>query len=486
MLNTTIPDVIQASWSWTESSTNYPATGFNLQYGTLGFDLYTGTTVAVDNNLNDVISNSSLLAGGVYDLYIQAVCGTDTSEFIGPFTVVMPLTNDSICGAELLPVNGQSYIFNNVGATVTANETPLAPPATGSNTVDGWSNSVLNLTTWFKFVAPTSGNIRINCTNINYNGQVAVYNAQTCSAISLSNLVGANDNAIGGTSNAPNFTLCGLTPNQSYYLLHDAFAFAGGNYTISISEIDLQAGTTAGQLNKCFGDTANLFDGINNYDQGGTWTQEIPSLGLQDSLFITSGLASIVFNFTYTLVDGCAIDESQAFVKVYSPSSAGNDGTITVCKNEPFLLLSGLTGNVDVGGTWYDPQNQPLASNVDTAGNFPGQFNYDYIVNNGVCPNDTANVLIIVDPSCNYIGIEENFPLEISIYPNPTLGIFYIENSTNEIIQYKLMDLNQRIILEGENSNSIMELDIQNHQSGMYFIHFYRDGKEIIVKLIKN
>ena len=487
MSNTTIPDVIQASWSWTESSTNYPATGFNLQYGTLGFDLYTGTTVSVDNNLNDVISNSSLLAGGVYDLYIQAVCGTDTSEFIGPFTVVMPLSNDSICGAELLPVNGQSYIFNNVGATVTANETPLAPPATGSNTVDGWSNSVLNLTTWFKFVAPPSGNIRINCTNINYNGQVAVYNAQTCSAISLSNLVGANDNAIVGTSNAPNFTLCGLTPNQSYYLLHDAFAFAGGNYTISISEIDLQAGTTAGQLNKCFGDTANLFDGINNYDQGGTWTQEIPSLGLQDSLFITSGLASIVFNFTYTLVDGCAIDESQAFVKVYSPSSAGNDGTITVCKNEPFLLLSGLTGNVDVGGTWYDPQNQPLASNIDTAGNFPGQFNYDYIVNNGVCPNDTANVLIIVDPTCNYLAsVEENFVTDLNVYPNPTLGIFYISNPTIENCQYKLFDLNQKLILEGSNSNSIMEMDIQNQQSGIYFIHLYKNGEEKVIKLIKN
>ena len=487
MSNTTQNDTISTSWTWVASSSNYLATGFNLQYGALGFDLYNGTTISVDNNLNDVISNSSLLAGGVYDLYIQAVCGADTSEFIGPFTVVMPLTNDSICGAELLPVNGQSYIFNNVGATVAANESPLAPPATGSNTVDGWSNSVLNLTTWFKFVAPSSGNIRINCTNLNFNGQVAVYNAQTCSSISLSNLVGANDNAIGGTSVAPNFTLCNLTPNQTYFLLHDALSFTGGNYAISLSEIDLQAGTTGGQLNVCFGDTANLFDGINNYDQGGVWTQSIPTLGLQDSLFITTGLASIVFDFTYSLVDGCATDLAQAFVKVYSPSSAGNDGTITVCKNEPFLLLEGLTGNVDVGGTWYDPQNQPLSSNADTAGNFPGQFNYDYIVNNGVCPNDTANVLIIVDPSCNYLaGIEENLVTQLSIYPNPTLGLFFITNSTNENIQYKLFDLNQKIVLEGESSNSEIELDIQNHQSGMYFIHIYRDGEEKIVKLIKN
>ena len=134
----------------------------------------------------------------------------------------------------------------------------MAPPATGANTTNGWINSNLNLTTWFKFVAPNSGNIRINCTGFNFNGQVAVYNAQTCSTLSLANLLGANDNEIGGTSVAPNFTLCGLTPNQTYYLLHDAFTSTPGNYAISLSEIDLQAGTTGNQLNVCFGDTANF------------------------------------------------------------------------------------------------------------------------------------------------------------------------------------------------------------------------------------
>ena len=486
MTNTTIPDVIQASWSWTASSVNYPATGFNLQYGTLGFDLYNGTTISVDNNLNDVINDPGLLAGGVYQVYVQAVCGNDTSEYLGPFTVIMPLTNDSICGAELIPVDGQAYTFNNIGATIASNETSLAPPATGANMTDGWVNSNLNLTTWFMFVAPPSGNIRINCTGINFNGQVAVYNAQTCTTLSLASLVGANDNEIGGTSVAPNFTLCGLIPSQTYYLLHDALSFTGGNYSIAISEIDLQAGTTSSQQNICVGDTANLFNGISNYDQGGIWTQEIPTLGLQDSLFITTGLASIVFNFTYTLVDGCAISEANASVKVFSASSAGNDGTITVCKNEPFLLLEGLTGNVDVGGTWYDPQNNPLSSNIDTAGNFPGQYNYDYIVNNGVCPNDTANVLLIIDPSCTYIGLEENFASEISIYPNPTLGVCYIDNPKHEMIQFKLMDLNQKLILEGNNSDSLIELDIQHHQSGMYFIHIYKDGRERVIKLIKN
>jgi hypothetical protein len=486
MTNTSSEDQIQSSWQWVASSGNYPATGFNLQYGSNGFTLYTGSEVQVDNNLNDVINDASLMAGGVYQVYVQAVCGSDTSEFVGPFTVIMPLSNDTICGAELLPVNGQQFVFNNVGATVSANEIALAPPATGSNTTDGWINSNLNLTTWFKFVAPPSGNIRINCTGINFNGQVAVYNAQTCTSLSLSSLIGANDNEIDGTSLAPNFTICGLIPNQTYYLLHDALSFTGGNYAIAISEIDLQAGVTTTQQNICVGDTANLFDGISNYDQGGVWTQEIPTLGLQDSLFVTTGLASIIFNFTYTLVDGCASDNANATVKVFSKSSAGNDGTITVCKNEPFLLLSGLTGNVDVGGTWYDPQNQPLASNIDTAGNFPGQFNYDYIVNNGVCPNDTANVLIIVDPSCNYIGFDEVESNEVEVFPNPTRDILNIRNSNENELIISLMDINQKIIETKTTKAFLTELSLDSYSTGLYFIRIERAGLTKTFKIIKN
>jgi hypothetical protein len=486
MTNTTAPDAILATWAWTASSVNYPATAFNVQYGPLGFDLYSGTTATFDNNLTDIISSPSLMAGGVYDLYVQAACGTDTSVYVGPFSVIMPLTNDSICGAELIPVNGNAFTFNNVGATVTPAEIALAPPATGFNTTTGWFNSTLNLTTWFKFVAPNTGNVRINCTGISFNGQVAVYSATNCSSVMSTGLIGANDNEIGGTSVAPNFTLCGLTPNQTYYLLHDAFSFTGGNYSLSISEINLNAGVTGNQMNVCFGDTANLFNGISNYDAGGVWTQQIPTLGLQDSLFITSGLASIVFNFTYSLVDGCALDNASASVKVYSPSSAGSDGVLTVCKKEPFLLLAALSGNVDVGGTWYDPLNQPLASNIDTAGNFPGQFNYDYIVGNGVCPDDTANVLIIVDPTCTYVGMDEQIFSEIEIYPNPTSGIFQIKNPGNLILEVEITDLQSKRILETRLDSTSKAINLESCTPGVYFIRLSNSSSQMIYRIIKN
>lgn len=486
MMNTTAPDAILATWAWTASSANYPATAFNVQYGPTEFDLYTGTTATFDNDLTDIVSNPNLMAGGVYQLYVQAVCGNDTSVYVGPFSVIMPLTNDSICGAELIPVNGTAYTFNNLGATVTPSETALAPPATGANTTTGWFNSNLNLTTWFKFVAPNSGNVRINCTGIAFNGQIAVYNSLNCSTAQLSDLIGANDNEIGGTSLAPNFTLCGLTPNQTYYMLHDAFSFTGGNYSLSISEIDLNAGVTGNQMNICFGDTANLFNGISNYDAGGIWTQQIPTLGLQDSLFITTGLASIVFNFTYTLLDGCATDNVSASVKVFSPSSAGNDGVLTVCKKEPFLLLAALSGNVDVGGTWYDPQNQPLASNLDTAGNFPGQFNYDYIVGNGICPDDTANVLIVVDPTCTYVGVDEQLFSEIEIYPNPTSGLFQISNPGNVTLEIEITDIQSKSILNTTLDSTTKSINLESCTPGVYFVKLYNASSQMIYRIIKN
>ena len=62
-------------------------------------------------------------------------------------------------------------------------------------------------------------------------------------------------------------------------------------------------------------------------------------------------------------------------------------------------MFDGLNGNVDLGGTWYDPSNDPLPNSQPTASNIPGSYNYDYVTSNGVCPADTALVEVIVGGS---------------------------------------------------------------------------------------
>jgi hypothetical protein len=492
MINNVASDSIFSSWNWTLYSPAYPVTGFNVTYGMPGYDPYSqGTEFNFDADFNDTLVDPALMGGGVYQVYVQAVCGADTSQYVGPFTVTMPLTNNDVCGAELLQVDGTVYTFNNTGGTVQANETTIAPPATGAQTNDGWINSTLNNTTWFTFIAPSSGNVRINNTGINYAGQAAVYESLGCSDFGLFTLISANDNAIGGTSVAPNFTACGLTPGDTVYLMIDGSTATTGNHSISITPIILEAGAYDGLLDVCTGDTINLFDGISGNDNGGLWTAEIAAAGTgihQDSLFASAGLAYQVFDFEYRLTDGCAYDSIVTQVEIYAPSSAGGDGTLNVCRNQPVDLLAGLTGNVDFGGTWYDPSNNPLSNSEIISSNIPGQFNYDYITGNGVCPNDTANVLVTVDASCNYLSIEDEKLKGINIYPNPTNGILFIATEDNNVtLNITVTDMEGRVVMQSineTNASGIAELSLSDKVTGVYFVKVRSKDSEKVFKII--
>lgn len=480
-------DSVITSWNWAQ--TLLPISGYNLQLVNADMPFATGTTYVLDANSNETIFDTDFISGQSFDVYLQAVCGQDTSYFVGPVSVVLPMTNDTICAAAQIPVDGNTYVFNNTGANFDIAEVSLAPPATGAQTTTGWANQNLELTTWFKFVAPASGDVRINSTALPYNGQIAVYSATSCSNLASFQLVAANDDDLDGANQAPNFTICGLTPGTTYYLLHDASSFTAGNYAISIYEIDLNAGVEGEVLEVCYGNSVNLFNGIANYQLGGTWTQTIPTLGLQGSTFNTIGLASVMFEFTYTREDGCASDESNAYVNVNAPSSAGTNGTFTVCKNEPFNLLSGLGGTVDLGGYWLDPSNNQLTGNIDTASNIPGSFNYDYIVVNGVCPADTATVLVIVDGNCDYTAGIETLAGSFAVYPNPSSDVIYITNELGLVIdRIELLDMSGRVVLsstKGNFNNEQAELQISELTTGVYTLRLSAGSQYFTNRIVK-
>ncbi len=472
-------DTLTVDWDWTAVDTTlYPAVDFNVTHVMMGNNVYAGTENSTGSPNEDlIVADANLLAGGVYQVYVQAVCFSgDTSGYAGPFTVVMPVDNDTVCGAEMLSLN-TNYIFNNTGATVSLDEINIAPPATGAQTTDGWINSTLNGTTWFKFVAPASGSVRINSTGTNYNGQSAVYDVALCSDFNNNfDLLAANDNAIGGTSLAPNYTICGLTPGNTYYIMHDGFSATAGNYAIKITEIILEAGASNPVSDICYGDTINLYSTINGNDLGGSWSAPLASSNASiynDSLFTSTGLAYQVFDFQYRVVDGCAYDSIISQVKIFAPSNAGEDGTITACKNEPVDLLSGLTVNADFGGNWFDPSNNALPSSQVTTGNFPGAYNYDYIVGNGVCPDDTANVVINVG-TCNWLDITEETFAGVEVYPNPTNGVVFVAASMNAgNFSYEVTDANGRVIAEainGVTAAATTSIDLSKVEIGVYFI----------------
>ena len=478
-------DSIMSSWFWTPYTTMYPSTGFNIQVVAQDSALYTGTVYAVDNNFNDTTLNAAWYPGQSLDVYVQAVCGQDTSAYVGPISIMMPLSNDNACGAHEIIVGAPGILYNNTGATVANDELLIVPPVTGAQTTTGWAQNTLSHTTWFKFTAPASGNVRIDATGVNYDGQIAVYYGADCSILPSFTLEGANDNEIDGNSTAPNFTVCGLTPGSEYYVMHDGQGTAG-NYTIAISEVSVYAGVPGEVLNICYGETINLFLGIANYTLGGEWVATSPAVVLQSNEFNSTDYASQSYTFNYVVSDGCAIDQATASVIVHAAPSAGEDGTFTVCLNEPFNLLSGLGGNVDLDGTWYDPSNQVLGASLDTSGNIAGSFNYDYIVESAYCPNDTSNVLVIVDGSCDFTANVNELTQNVSIYPNPTKGDLTIQWDGVEHASVKVFDIQGKLVLSTQMVENNMTLSLNQCENGVYLIQVESNHTKVIRRIIKN
>ena len=510
-------DSIFTNWDWipVATATNGGISSFNITYGQTNFDVYSNGTELVANGIDfaDSIVDATFLPGQVIDVYVQAVCGVDTSNYVGPFTITMPISNDTVCGAEELMVDGTVYIFDNTGATVTVGETGIVPSQTGYNATDlpqaGWGQPTLQRTTWFTFTAPASGSIRFSGEDVDaFWSQIAIYDAPICNDFNTFDLLAASDQAtvttttVGNTTTidtikvAPNFTICGLTPGNTYYIMHDSWAGASGastfqgQYSIKMTPINLEAGTFVDVLDACTGTSVVLFDGITGYQAAGSWTAELApaGTGLTDSLFNTSGLGYQVFNFEYRVTDGCAYDSIIAQVQIFPLSSAGTDGTITVCRNEPVDLLSGLGGNVDLGGSWYNPSNQLMPSSSIYASNIPGQFNYDYITGNGVCPDDTANVLLTVDGSCDWLNVEELYFSSMTLLPNPTNGLVYITNEGNsEVFNYEVIDVDGRVIASKANAingASTTTIDLTGKVTGMYMIRVYNGNAEKVFRVV--
>ncbi|MGV3613464.1 MAG: T9SS type A sorting domain-containing protein [Fluviicola sp.] len=494
LAGTTDVDSLELTWNWIPSSVPYQVTGFNIQYGMTGFSLGNGFMADASGiNFADTVFNAQLMGSGVYQVYVQAECDqggglVDTSNWVGPISVVMPASNDIVCDQESLLLD-TDYTFNTTGASVSLNETNIAPPATGAQTTTGWVNSTLNGTLWYSFVAPATGQVRINSTALGFNSQAAVYSAINCADFNTFTLLAANDDAIGGTSLAPNFTVCELTPGATYYLMVDKFTATNGNFAIRISDIILNAGAANPLTNVCTGEIVNLFNTISGYDAGGVWSSPIPAvnISISDSLLNSDAISFNTYNLQYRVTDGCAYDSIISQVKLFPLSNAGQDGSITACKNEPVDLLAGLNGMADLNGDWYDPSDMLMPNSQVNTANFPGQYNYDYIAGNGVCPDDTANVVVTVIGTCNWLSVDENALEQVTIYPNPSTGVVFVESTfSTGNFQLVVTDVNGRKIQTPKNtiSEGTNTVNLKDVERGTYFFTLSTENTEKVFRVV--
>jgi hypothetical protein len=79
--------------------------------------------------------------------------------------------------------------------------------------------------------------------------------------------------------------------------------------------------------------------------------------------------------------------------------------------------------------------------------------------------------------------------LECKVYPNPTHGIIklIIEFSGNEILRFRLYDINGVILQDKKVESSETEISMDNLSSSIYFLKVINNNQEVkVFKIIKN
>jgi hypothetical protein len=142
-----------------------------------------------------------------------------------------------------------------------------------------------------------------------------------------------------------------------------------------------------------------------------------------------------------------------------------------------------------MGGYWLDPSNNPIAGNIDTASNIPGNFNYDYIVTNGVCPADTATVLVVVDGSCDFTAGMESLDGNFAVYPNPSSDVINIENGLGLTLdQIELLDMSGRVVFvahKGAFNNQLAQINVNQLTTGVYTLKLTAGEQTFTNRVIK-
>ena len=496
------PNTIDATWTAGASETSW-----NVEWGLPGFEPGTGAEIGSDVVTAENITISGLSPGTDYDVYVQADCGGGDESYwvkVSGATACAPITN--------LPWNENFDLMTELGYGFfkncwSASTEEWFSDFTGSNELSVPAHSGSNYmaiyydgedTLWtpeFQLTAGKNYEFKFFFAGDEYgtsgwDAKVILFNNQTGTASALpgGTILTASDPVpidyeqhtscfVPTTSGVYRFGISATSNWDPYYLTVDDFSLiqradsAGASGTIDACQIS---------------GLVDLNSIVTREDESGSWSfAGNPTTIVNDTMFNPQFVPAGTVYVNY-IATGCLEDTISAIVTIFPASSAGVDGTVSVCKNEPVDLLSGLTGTVNMGGDWYNSQNQLMSSSQIMAPNFTGQYNYKYITGNNVCPNDTSGVLLDVG-TCNWLSVDEMALEEMNLYPNPSTGVVFIEsNFTTGAFNLVVSDVNGRIVETGSDSISAgtNTVNLSKVQKGTYFFKLSNENAEKVYRVV--
>jgi hypothetical protein len=411
---------------------NGTETNWTVEYGSSGFTLGTGTSIA---STNDTVSLSGLASDTEYCFYVQANCGStqdSSSNWVGPFCVTtltscptptnLNAINVTNSAANLIWQAGGSEVSWNVEYGV-----PGFVPGIGEElgSVNGTTDNPtyvtgLNLSAPYDYyVQADCGGGDVSVWSGPFSFQTLLSNDEPCDAIKLTvDAAAVLHHNIGGTENGEVGIAPGVGGNCADFGTWCTDAIAN-NPTWFKFTAPANGGAIISTDNE-FTDNSGSRTEIAVYSVAdcsfyGSFTLEDANT---DKVAFQTGSEVTICDLVpgneyYIMVDGWS--DLGAFTPVpgfqgnfgisvqslASTADAGSASPIDVCLGDPapIDLFTTITGNASTDGTWYNPSVAPgnafAGSIIDISTAPTGNYPFFY-VDGSVCASDTVETLVSV------------------------------------------------------------------------------------------
>ncbi|HRF99771.1 MAG TPA: T9SS type A sorting domain-containing protein [Bacteroidia bacterium] len=367
------------------------------------------------------------------------------------------VSNATVCSgssANLNATGASSYTWN-TGATTSS--ISVTPTVTSNYTVTG---------------ANASGCVNSKAVSVTVNNlpNVTVNSATICSG-SSANLVASGASTYTWNTGANGANLSVSPTSNTSYSVAGSSAAGCVNYAVSNVVVTSAPSISINSATICSGSTATLTaSGVTTY----TWS----TLSNATSINVNP-TATTVYSVAGTL-SGCTTIATQTAVVTVNSLPVVTLGAISgpLCTTDAAVALSGSPANgiysgVGVTGSSFDPA-------LSGAGSFT--VSYYYTDNNSCSSVATQTVDVSV---CT--GINEINDAAVTIYPNPTKDVIHVKMDASLVdnATINLYDAIGKLVISERVNNTTTTLNLKDFATGMYTIRVVAEGKQSIIKVIK-
>lgn len=213
-------------------------------------------------------------------------------------------------------------------------------------------------------------------------------------------------------------------------------------------------------LNARWLDSSQLVYGGTGYSGSGGSTSILTNFALPGNsdpyFWTTNGTVGVPSNWAETNSGSISGDRRSLAIM----------GPITFLPGESYkFAVANITGRANTG----------INNGLNTLFSYTDDVSYYY-----ACETNVFN------GGCTYITLSNQGPsldLKVSLYPNPTNGLIYIE-SVKQVQEASLFSVTGELILHV----SVVEnsIDLSRYESGIYFLELHINGNKVVKRVMKN